>query len=305
MSLIRLEDMAAFEGETAVCLGTFDGVHLGHQALLKTCCTLAEQLGCGTAAITFDRHPQSLFSENPPALLSSSHDRALLLKAYGMDLICSLPVSKEVMSTPWELFLENLLQQGAVGFVCGDDFHFGHRGEGDAAKLSAFCAARNLPCVIVPEQLLSGRRISSSLIRNLIEAGEMETATHYLGHPHVLTGQVLHGRKIGRTLGVPTANLQIPAGIAVPKFGVYACRAIIGENVYPAVANVGTRPTVNGSSITVEPWILDFEGDLYGQILQLEFFRFLRAETKFPDLDALKEQIYQDAEQTRRYFETL
>ena len=90
-------------------LGFFDGVHLGHQALLKTCCTLAEQLGCGTAAITFDRHPQSLFSENPPALLSSSHDRALLLKAYGMDLICSLPVSKEVMSTPWEFFLENLL----------------------------------------------------------------------------------------------------------------------------------------------------------------------------------------------------
>ena len=286
-------------------LGFFDGVHLGHQALLKTCCTLAEQLGCGTAAITFDRHPQSLFSENPPALLSSSHDRALLLKAYGMDLICSLPVSKEVMSTPWEFFLENLLQQGAVGFVCGDDFHFGHRGEGDAAKLSAFCAARNLHCVIVPEQLLSGRRISSSLIRNLIEAGEMETATHYLGHPHILTGQVLHGRKIGRTLGVPTANLQIPAGITVPKFGVYACRAIIGENVYPAVANVGTRPTVNGSSVTVEPWILDFEGDLYGQILQLEFFRFLRAETKFPDLVALKHQIHQDAEQTRRYFKTL
>ena len=140
-------------------------------------------------------------------------------------------------------------------------------------------------------------------VQRIKEAGEMETAIRYLGHPHILTGQVLHGRKIGRTLGVPTANLQIPAGIAVPKFGVYACRAVVGENVYPAVANVGTRPTVNGSSITVEPWILGFKGDLYGQTIQLEFFRFLRAETKFPDLDALKQQIHQDADQTRRYFE--
>ena len=145
-------------------LGFFDGVHLGHQALLKTCCSLAAQLGCGTAAITFDKHPQSLFSENPPALLSATHDRTLLLKSYGIDQICSLPVSKEVMSTPWELFLENLLKQGAVGFVCGDDFHFGHRGEGNAEKLSTFCRARNLACVIVPEQLLDDKRISSSLI---------------------------------------------------------------------------------------------------------------------------------------------
>jgi len=285
-------------------LGFFDGVHLGHQALLKSCCLLAAQLGCGTAAITFDSHPQSLFSENPPALLSSLHDRSLLLKSCGIEQICSFPVSREVMSTPWELFLENLLQQGAAGFVCGDDFHFGHRGEGNAEKLSAFCSTRKLACVIVPEQLLDGKRISSSLIRSLIEAGEMETAIRYLGHPHIFTGQVLHGRKIGRTLGVPTANLRIPEGITVPKFGVYACRAVIGGKAYPAVANVGTRPTVNGHHITVEPWILDFEGDLYGLTLQLEFYRFLRPETRFPDLDTLKYQIHQDAEQTRRYFET-
>jgi len=284
-------------------LGFFDGVHLGHQALLKACCALAAQLDCGTAAITFDEHPQSLFSENPPALLSTAHDRQRLLKDCGIDLIHSLPVSKKVMSTSWELFLEQLLQQGAVGFVCGDDFRFGSCGEGNADKLRAFCTQRDLPCVIVPEQLLNGKRISSSLIRSLIEAGDMESATRYLGHPHILTGLVLHGQKLGRTLGVPTANLQIPEGITVPKFGVYACRALIGGSRYPAVANVGTRPTVSGSGITVEPWILDFEGNLYGQTLQLEFFRFLRPEIKFSDLDALKQQIHRDAEQTRRYFE--
>ena len=284
-------------------LGFFDGVHLGHQALLKACRDLAAEHGCGTAALTFDQHPQSLFSHNPPALLTTAHDRSLLLREYGIDKIHSLPVTKEVMSTPWEQFLEQLLQQGAAGFVCGDDFRFGSRGEGNAEKLLSFCAELGLPCIVVPEQTCKGKRVSSSLIRSLIEAGDMESATRYLGHPHMLTGQVLHGQKLGRTLGVPTANLQIPAGITVPKFGVYACRALIDGSSFPAVANVGTRPTVSGHGITVEPWLLDFEGDLYGKEIRLEFYRFLRPEIKFSDLTALKQQIHDDAEQTRHYFE--
>ena len=283
-------------------LGFFDGVHLGHQALLKACCDLAAQYACGTAAITFDAHPQSLFSETPPALLSTVQDRQLLLKSCGIEYIHSFPVTNDVMSTDWERFLALLLKQGAAGFVCGDDFRFGHHGEGNAEKLQSYCASRNLPCVIVSEQTIHGKRISSSLIRGLIESGEMESATRYLGHPHVLTGHVLHGQKLGRTLGVPTANLQIPAGIAVPKFGVYACRVIVDGFSYPAVANVGTRPTVSGSGITVEPWILNFEGDLYGKELRIEFYRFLRPEMKFTDLAALKQQIHLDAEQTRCYF---
>ena len=286
-------------------LGFFDGVHLGHQALLKECRNLAEELGCEAAAITFDGHPQSLFSKNVPALISTTYDRRLMLQSYGIEHICVFPVSQEVMSTSWEAFLELLIKEGAAGFVCGDDFRFGHRGEGNAEKLRSFCARRGLPCVVVPEQLRDGKRISSSLIRNLIEAGDMESATRYLGHPHFLTGTVMHGQKLGRTLGVPTANLLIPEGVTVPKFGVYACRIMIGGTYYAAVANVGIRPTVNGSGITVEPWILDFEGDLYGKELRLEFYRFLRHEMKFSGLDALKQQIQEDAAQTRHYFENL
>ena len=286
-------------------LGFFDGVHLGHQALLKACCDLAEQLGCGTAAITFDAHPQSLFTQNIPTLISTTYDRQLILRAYGIEDICVFPVTIDVMSTPWVSFLEELICRGAAGFVCGDDFRFGHRGEGNAEKLRSFCQQKELPCVIVPEQLRNGKRISSSLIRGLIESGDMESAIHFLGHPHFLTGRVLHGQKLGRTLGVPTANLQIPEGITVPKFGVYACRLMIDGTSYAAVANVGIRPTVSGSGITVEPWILDFEGDLYGKELRLEFYRFLRQERKFSDLDALKRQIQEDAAQTRQYFETV
>lgn len=286
-------------------LGFFDGVHLGHQALLSACRELAQQLGCGTAAITFDAHPKSLFSKNLPGLISTTRDRELLLNAYGIQTVHIFPVTREVMSTPWDQFLKQLIQKGAAGFVCGDDFRFGRCGEGNVEKLQAFCLQRNLPCIIVPEQTLKSKRISSSLIRGLIESGEMESATRYLGHPHILTGQVLHGQKLGRTLGVPTANLQIPAGITVPKFGVYACRAIVDGSSFPAVTNVGIRPTVSGNGITVEPWILDFTGDLYGKEIRLEFYRFLRCEKKFSDLAALKQQIHDDAVQTCRYFETM
>ncbi len=284
-------------------LGFFDGVHIGHQALLKECRALALQLGCSAAAITFDAHPQSLFADSVPALVTSPLDRQKLLRQYGMDHIHCFPVTQEVMSTSWGTFLEQLTDHGAAGFVCGYDFRFGHQGQGNAKKLQEFCAQRGLPCVIVPEQLRSGQRISSSLIRQLIEIGHMESATEFLGHPHILTGLVLHGQKLGRKLGVPTANLVIPEDVVVPKFGVYACRANIEGSLYPAVANVGTRPTVSGSGITVEPWILDFEGDLYGKAITLEFFRFLREETKFPDLSALQQQIMADAGETRRYFE--
>lgn len=286
-------------------LGFFDGVHVGHQALLKACRTMAASYGCKAAAITFDAHPQTLFSDRAPALLSTIQDRQRLLLQYGMDEVRVLPVTREVMSTPWQDFLESLVQQGAMGFVCGDDFHFGHRGQGNADNLLAFCQNRQLPCIIIPQQSMKGRRISSTLIRSLIQAGEMESAIQFLGHPQLLTGAVRHGQQLGRKLGVPTANLLIPEGTVVPKFGVYACRAIVDGRSYPAVANVGTRPTVSGTGITVEPWILDYSGNLYGREITVEFYRFLRPETKFEDLEALKQQIHRDAAETRRYFENI
>ncbi len=285
-------------------LGFFDGVHLGHQALLAECGRMASQMGCETAAITFQAHPQSLFTPNPPALINTNPDRDALLRQYGIAHIHRLAVTREVMSTPWQDFLAALVTQGAAGFVCGDDFRFGHKGEGNAEKLQNFCREQGMPCVIVPEQSMDGVRISSTHIRDLIEGGEMKTAAKFLGHPHMLSGEVVPGQHLGRKLGFPTANLRLPPEVICPKFGVYACRARIGDQVFPAVANVGTRPTVNGEGITVEPWILDFSGDLYGQILTLEFHAFLRPEQKFASLEELKAQIFQDADQTRRLFQS-
>ena len=285
-------------------LGFFDGVHLGHQALLEACCALAQRENCETAAITFEKHPKSLFA-GPVPLISTVRDRQRLLERYGIRHVRTYPVTSEVMGMPWEAFLEELLAEGAAGFVCGDDFHFGRKGEGNPQKLAEFCQARGLPCRVVSEQTLDGKRISSTRIRGKIEAGNMESATRLLGHPHTLTGTVVHGQHLGSKLGFPTANLLLPEGTVTPKFGVYACRAIIDGCRYPAVTNVGTRPTVAGVGITVEPWILDFSGDLYDREIMLEFYYFLRPEMKFPDLEALQQEIRRNAQQTRDYLASM
>ena len=283
-------------------LGFFDGVHLGHQALLKACCELAEQLQAQPCAITFQQHPQSLFVQEPPKLINTNSDRQRLLRRFGIGPVFSYPVTREILGMPWDDFLNELTDYDAVGFVCGSDFRFGNRGEGNAQKLEAFCKERDLACQIVGDQMLDGLRISSTYIRTLLEAGEMEQAVRFLGHPHTLTGEVVAGRKIGRTLGIPTANLKLPEEVVHLRHGVYACKAIVGNSTYLAVTNVGHRPTVGGHVVTVEPWLLDFKGDLYGKTLTLEFYKFLRPEKKFDSLEALKEAIRENAEQTRNFF---
>ena len=280
-------------------LGFFDGVHIGHQRLLGKCVEMAKAQGCRSAAITFDRHPQACFVAEPPALINTVADRKMLLEQYGMEEIAVYPVTKEVMSTPWETFLTNLIENGAVGFVCGYDFRFGSKGEGNAEKLQAFCEEKGLSCAVVPEQVLEGVRISSTHIRQRMENGQMAEAVRFLGHPHVLTGTVVPGRQLGRTIGIPTANIAIPRGVILPKQGVYACKCHIEGREFAAVTNIGSRPTVEGHEVRAESWILDFAGDLYGKTLTLRFYEFLRPEQKFASLEELKIQISQDATQAR------
>ena len=283
-------------------LGFFDGVHLGHQALLSECVRMAKAMDVETAAITFENHPQSLFSDRVPPLLTTLRDRFRLMLRYGIDHVYPFQVTQAVMGKDWRDFLDDLILSGAVGFVCGDDFRFGRGGAGNARTLRAFCRERRIPCVIIPEQTLNGVRISSSYIRRQIEQGDMATAVRYLGHGHMLTGTVVTGRKLGHKLGFPTANIELPENVIVPRHGVYACRAFVGEQSYLAVCNVGSRPTVEGHQVRTETWLLDFQGDLYGQDVTLEFLYFLRPEQRFESLEELKSAVLRDAENTRSFF---
>lgn len=284
---------------TIYALGFFDGVHVGHRALLRKCRELAAENGCAAGAVTFGSHPDTLVLGSTPVLINTPEDRERLLRQ-DMDCVITLPFDRKMCETPWDAFLDLLCRDyGAAGFVCGDDFRFGARGAGNGILLTEYCQERGLPCAVVPEQTVDGTRVSSTHIRTLLESGRMEEVNRFLGHPHILTGRVIPGKQLGRTLGIPTANLRFPDGLAIPRFGVYACLVELDGRSYPAVTNIGTRPTVAGQGIIVEPWILDFSGNLYDREITLEFHKFVRPERKFPSLDALQSEIRANAEETR------
>lgn len=285
-------------------LGFFDGVHRGHQALLAECRALAQAQDATPAALTFSNHPDALTAGQAPRLLTTVEDRRELLHAYGMERVLALPFDRTTMTTPWQDFFHRMVTEfHAVGLVCGHDFRFGYRGEGTPQLLGAACAQAGIPCTVVPEQRLEGVTVSSAYIRTLLECGEAERAARFLGHPHFLTGPVVSGHHLGRRLGFPTANLGFPEGVLVPKCGVYACRARVAGAQFCAVANVGVRPTVGGSHVNAEAWLLDFDGDLYGEEMTLQFYSFLRPERKFESLEAMKEEILKNARQTRAFFQ--
>ena len=289
--------------KTIYALGFFDGVHLGHKALLQACRKTADQLGAKAGVVTFTSHPDALVLGAAPKLISTADDRRLLLHTAGMDCVVELPFDKEMMAMPWQDFFRLLLETyNAAGLVCGEDFRFGSRGEGTAALLRSACEKEGIPCTVVPEQMLDGITVSSTYIRSLLEQGEMETVSRFLGHPYFLSGTVVQGRQLGRTIGIPTANLTFPEGLILPKLGVYACTAEADGKAYPCVTNIGTRPTVEGHHITVESWLQGFDGDLYGKTITVRFYRFLRPEQKFGSLAQLQDQILQDAETVKNIF---
>lgn len=292
--------------KTIYALGFFDGIHLGHKALLDDCRRLAADGGCRAGVATFLNHPDALVHGSAPGLICTPEDREILLReSFSMDPVAVFPFDEKMRATPWQDFLTMLLEdRDAAGFVCGDDFRFGAQGTGTAALLESFCRERGLACRVAPEQTLDGIRISSTYIRALVEAGDMARAVRFLGHPYRLSGTVSHGKRLGSRLGFPTANLGFPAGLAVPRFGVYACRAKADGKWYSAVTNLGVRPTVSGEGITVESWLLDYSGDLYGKPLVLDFYDFIRPEKKFPDLDSLRQEILKNAGQVRALFDS-
>lgn len=290
-----------------IALGFFDGVHLGHGALLRRVAERAAELDARPCAFTFDQSPAAALTGKDVPLLSGVDDRAWLMETlYGIREVIVAPFAV-LRDMDWRDFVGDYLRRGhgAVHVVAGHDFHFGRGGQGNPQRLAEECARLGMGCDIIPRVELDGVTVSSTHIRGLVERGELEEANRFLGHPFVLSGPVVHGSELGRTLGTPTANLHIPPEIIVPGFGVYAGRVRLpdgGDRL--AVVNIGVRPTVNAalSGVTVEPWILDFEGDLYGRFLRLELHKRLRPERRFDSVDELRAAILENGSQTRAYF---
>ena len=290
-----------------IALGFFDGVHLGHGALLSRVARVAHELDAIPAAVTFDTHPENLIIGSPMPLISSPLDRAELMRRYyGIQEVIVAHFDDRMMRMPWRDFVTDFLvrENGAVHLVAGHDFHFGYKGEGNPERLKAICTELGLGCDIIPKVELDGITISSTYIRTLLAQGEMERANYFLGHPHTLTDTVSHGKKLGTTLGFPTVNLHFAPGVLVPAHGVYAAKVWFENgSSRPAVTNIGVRPTVDDhGTVNVEGFILDFDGDLYGQTIRMEFYRRLRGERKFPSLEALRAEVMHNADQTRAYF---
>ena len=282
-----------------IALGFFDGVHIGHGALLKKTCERATELGAIPAAMSFDTHPDTLVFGTPTELLNTMDERKQLMQSlYGIEDVIFCHFDKAMMNMDWEAFVEDYLvrELHACHLVCGHDYHFGARGFGNAERLTEKCRALGLGCDVIGEVKLDGVTVSSTYLRRLLKEGRMEEAVRFLGHGHIISGIVQHGDSRGHTLGLPTANLALDASLLVPAFGVYGGWADAGElGRFPAAVNLGVHPTVHELPRPVaEASLLGFDGDLYGRFLRLELLFQVRPERQVSSLPELTAQIARD-----------
>lgn len=291
----------------AIALGYFDGVHLGHQALMQRAKQRAAEIGAQSAVFSFDMHPSAVVNKQPvPLLIANSYRREEIKRLGGVDEVIFGHFDAHMRTMHWRDFISELLvgQFGASWLIAGKNNRFGYQGQGTSARMAEECARLGIGYDCVDDVMIDGVLVSSTYIRNCIAQGEMERAHKFLGHPYTITGTVEHGRSVGKqVLGVPTGNLSLPTEMALPPYGVYAARVLVDQHSYLAATNIGIKPTfTDAGAPTIEPHLLDFSGDLYGKRIHVELHQFLRAEQAFPSLDDLKSAIAQDIARTRTFF---
>ena len=290
-----------FPHGSVVCIGAFDGLHLGHRALVRHAVERARALGVAAVAVAFEPLPREFFAQGvPPPRLTLARGKVQMLRELGAEGIGLLRFNAAMAAMQPEAFVEQLLVQrlGAREVWIGPEFQFGNRRRGNLALLQEMGARLGFQANEIPAVDLRGERISSTRIRQLLLAGEFEHAGDLLGRPYSIGGRVVRGRQLGRTLGYPTANLRFPKTPALS--GIYATLVHgVFEQPWPSVSSFGTRPTVDGVEPLLEAHLFDFQGDLYGRHIDVEFVAKLRDEVKFNDLEALTVQMHRDAEQAR------
>ncbi|RYV02570.1 bifunctional riboflavin kinase/FAD synthetase [Shewanella sp. OPT22] len=306
MELIRgIHNISPNHHGCVLTIGNFDGVHRGHAEVINRLVEKAKHFGLPATLMTFEPQPQELFKgEDAPARLSLLRDKVILLDELGIDRVLCVNFNRKFAGMPPEDFIEELLvkQLGVKYLVVGDDFCFGKKRAGNFDMLCKAGAKHGFAVVSTDSFIVGDTRVSSTAIRESLADGNFEQARRMLGHPYLLSGRVAHGQKLGRTLGFPTANIALKRNV-VPVRGVFAVRAFWQDSeIYDGVANVGFRPTVNGQQCQLEVHLFDFNGDIYGQYIEVELVAKIRDERPFESLEALKAQIMNDANEAKALF---
>lgn len=298
----RLDELAALGAPLHLALGVFDGVHIGHQAVISRAVEAAAIDGGLAGLLTFDPHPIRVIAPQkaPAALLATLGHKAEIVSDLGVGLFIPLHFDEEFSRVEAADFIHQLTSLAPVRTIAvGEDWRFGHNRGGDVTFLRSEAVKRGFRLEAVPPVMFEGDRVSSTRIRQAIHDGNLAEAASMLGRPYSISGEVVHGDQRGRTIGFPTANLSVE-GIQVPPRGVWAVEVACGGTIHGGVANLGVRPTVGGGKMLLEVHLFDFSGDLYGRALDVVFRQFIRGEMKFPSFDVLRSRIETDALEARR-----
>lgn len=296
-------DLVPAAGDSAVALGSFDGLHIGHKKVISTAVEAKKQ-GLVPTVLTFAHNPLTDLGGSAGGEIITQEQKIDLLEKFGVEQLYILKFSA-VKDLSAEEFVDRILAGvcRAKEVCCGFNFTFGCGGKGDSAMLSRLCAERGIKTAVTHAVLLDGEPVSSTRIRSMIANGEVDEAARLLGRPYGYILPVLHGRRLGRELGTPTLNQAVPKDFVLPRFGVYVSRVFFGGAWYCGVTNVGIKPTVGSPSVLAETWLTDYSGpDIYGETVRVDLVQFLRPEHKFSGLDELKAEILKNGEQAKEYF---
>ena len=286
---------------SSIALGFFDGVHTAHQKIIEAAVKKAEEENLTPIVLTFDRMPKNVLLGKKIKQLTTTEEKRSIVEKMGARL-CTLCATDEIFSMTAEAFAQKILKEkfGAKHVFCGYNYRFGFGGEGDGNVLSLLGEKYGFTAKTIPCLTDGGSEISSERIRALIKSGDVSTAKRLLGRPYFITGEVTAGKRLGQSIGFPTANIAVQDEKIVPQNGVYTAKAVIGSEKYQAVTNVGTNPTVGTEALRTETYIINYNKNLYGKIITVEFEDFIRKEIKFNSLEELKSQIKKDIEYENR-----
>lgn len=303
MQIIEKETEFQLHRPSAVAIGKFDGIHRGHQSLLRHILEQKEK-GLQAVVFTFDPSPAALFSGEDLPELTTRREKRRLFQEMGIDVLIEFPLNFATAATEPEEFVEKVLagQMKTAYIAAGEDLSFGKKGKGDAALLQRMAGCFGYRTEIIEKVCLDGVVISSSYVREVIKAGDMEKAERLTGEAYSVSGIVAHGKRLGRRLGMPTVNLLPEKEKLLPPYGVYFSEVSVGERVYKGITNIGCKPTVDDErQVGVETYLYDFAQDIYGREITVRLFSFHRPERKFESVDALKKQMAADIARGRYY----